>query len=258
MYLKYFLTILINIRYNEINYLIKVKIMKNTIFISTIVLSFLIFPIIILGQGKQPSEGGTQQRIQDPSTHEETSAVSSQGNQVQNQIKTQNAGEDSQLQVNTEESLQSNEDGAGSQGRSTSAKQNMSVVAEKVEELLISEGSENGIGQQIKDIANKQKQAQGEIKGQLDKLELRKGFMKKLFGADKKAIKNLKQQIEQNQLRIKKLQQLQTQVINQADQTQIQEAVQALTEQNTALTDQIQSEEQVVSLFGWLTKLFIK
>ena len=64
--------------------------------------------------------------------------------------------------------------------------------------------------------------------------------------------------MEQNQLRVQQLQRLQTQVANQADEAQIKEAIQAFVEQNTALANQIQAEEQVGSLFGWLAKLLAK
>jgi len=203
--------------------------MKN---ITTILILFLVslfIPSHILAQGKN------------------------QGNQVQNQVKTQNAGEESQLNVNTQESLQTNE---GSQNKSDVARQNMSIVSQKVEEILEEEKSDKGIGQQVKTIAQEQKQAQGEIEGQINKLNARQGLMKKLFGADQKAIKNLQQQMEQNQLRIQQLQELQNETTNQAEEDQIKELTQSLVEQNTALEDQIQAEEQVSSLFGWLIKLF--
>jgi hypothetical protein len=208
--------------------------------------------LVLAQQGQQGQGIQDQDRIQDPTTHEDAT-VDPQGNQVQNQIKTQNSGEDSQLNVNTQESLKVNED---SQGRSDTARQHMSNVAQKVEELLSDEQIQGGIGQRVKVIAQQQKQAQGEITGQLNKLESRQGIMKKLFGADQKAIKNLKQQMEQNQLRIQELQEMQNQVANQAEEAQIQELVQALVEQNTVLEDQIQAEEQVGSIFGWLLKLF--
>jgi 5-bromo-4-chloroindolyl phosphate hydrolysis protein len=48
-----------------------------------------------------------------------------------------------------------------------------------------------------------------------------------LFGPDFKAIKNLNQQMEQNQARIQELQQLANQTQNQADQAQLQEMIQA-------------------------------
>ncbi len=218
--------------------------MKKIILISVLAFILLTVPAVVLAQQGQGSQ--QQDRTQDPTTHEE-SVVNPQGNQVQNQVKTQNAGEDSQLNVNTQENLQD---------RSDTARQNMSTVAQKVEELLEDEETSGGIGQQVKNIAQQQKQAQGEIANQLNKLESRQGLMKKLFGADQKAIKSLKQQMEQNQLRIQQLQELQNQVTNQAEETQIQELVLALVEQNTALEEQIQAEEQASSVFGWLLKLF--
>ncbi len=222
--------------------------MKKTRLVLVSAFVLLVVPTVVLAQQGQGSQ--QQDRIQDPTVHEESV---SQGNQVQNQVKTQNAGEDSQLNVNTQESFQANE---GSQSRSDTARQNMSSVAQKVEELLNDEGTQGGIGQQVKAIAQQQKKAQGEITGQLNKLESRQGLMKKLFGADRKAIKNLKQQMEQNQLRIQQLQEMQNQVMSQAEEIQVQDLVQALVEQNTALEDQIQAEGQVSSVFGWFFRLF--
>lgn len=227
--------------------------MKKIISMLVLVSALFVIPNTILAQQGQDSQ--QQDRVQDPVVHDDNVVVP-QVNQVQNQIKTQNAGEDSQLNVNTQESLQTNAD---SQDRGDAARQNMSNMAQKVEELLEYkriEDIQGGIGQQVNNIAQQQKQAQGEITGQLNNLESRQGLMKKLFGADQKAIKNLKQQMEQNQLRIQQLQELKNQAINQVEETQIQELMQALVEQNTALEEQIQAEEQANSVFGWLLKLF--
>ena len=119
-------------------------------------------------------------------------------------------------------------------------------------------GLSEEVGNQVRTIAQEQVQTQTQTQTQLNKMESRSGLMKKLFGPDYKAIKNLKQQVEQNKLRIQQLAPLQNQVTNQADETQLQEAIQALVEQNTALEEQIQAEEQVGSIFGWLIKFFVK
>ncbi|MBL7150666.1 hypothetical protein ISS86_01940 [Candidatus Microgenomates bacterium] len=211
--------------------------MKKILIITLSILLILVFlPVVVLSQG--------------------------QGNQTQNQnkVQIQNQGEDKQLQVNTQEqeNLQANEESVGTQGRSENARQHMNVVDETVEELLTTQGAKGGIGQQVSELAREQKQSQQEIEGELDKLDSRRGWMKRLFGPDYKAIKNLNRQMEQNQLRIQQLQQLQNQAANQADETQLQEAVQALVEQKTSLEEQIQAEEQVGSLFGWLVRLFTK
>ena len=211
--------------------------MKKIITVSTLSVALLVLPAVVLAQGsKQGQQGqqgqGVQQqdRVQDPATHEDEAVVSPQGSQVQNknQVSTQNKGEETRLQVATQQ----------------------------MEQLMKMEGLNEKAGNQARNIAQEQMQTQVQIQTQLKKLESRSGLMKKLFGPDYKAIKNLKQQMEQNQLRIQQLQELQAQVVNQADEAQLEKAIQALVEQNTALQDQVQAEEETGSLFGWLIKLF--
>jgi len=222
------------------------KIKRIFIITFSVLLVLLFLPTLVLGQGRS-------NRVQN-----------------QNQAQTQNQGEDQKLQVVTQkqESLQEGQDKeSGGQARdqpksvsprSETARRHMSVVSQKVEELLTTQGAKGGIGQQISAVAREQQQAQEEIEGELDGLEARRGWVKKLFGPNHKAIRNLRQQMEQNQLRVQQLTQLQNQVANQADKTQLREAIQVLVEQNAALEERIQTEEQTGSLFGWLFKLFTK
>jgi hypothetical protein len=201
--------------------------MKKLILTSTIALALVFIPSLVSAQGTQQ-----QNKIQDPTTHA-SGSPSLTGNQVQNQnqVKTQNQGEETQLQVATQE----------------------------MEQLMDNMGGTNqNLGNQVKTIAQEQVRAQSQIQTELNKLESKPNFMKKLFGTDYGAIKNLKLQMEQNRLRIQLLAELQNQVTNQADETQLEEAIQALTEQNTSLEEQIQTEENTGSLFGWLIKLFYK
>ena len=142
--------------------------------------------------------------------------------------------------------------------RSETALEHMSNVAAQVEALLTTKTIQGGIGDQIKLIAQKQKQAQQEIQTELGKVDDRGGFAKFLIGPDFNALKNMQQVMDQNQLRIQELSQLQNQLTNQAAIIQVQEMVKALADQNTALADRISLEEQTGSLFGWLFKLFAK
>ncbi len=228
--------------------------MKKIISVLAIGLLLVVLPSVVWGQDAEQ----VQKKVRDPTTHETETTVGSEGSQVQNQVQTQNAGEDQNLQVSTQEGV--SESGvSSSQSRSAVAREKMSAVARGVEELLTERedaDAKGGIGQQVRVIAQEQKDAQAEIAGQAEKLEARSGFVKKLFGPDYKAIKSLNQQMERNQLRIEQLEQLQTEIANEGDQEQVQGVVQALVEQNTALQEQIQAEEEVGSLFGWLFKLF--
>jgi len=219
---------------------------KITICLS--IFAILFSPSFISAQGSQVGQNQSgegiqqQERIQDPATHSVDTA--SPGNQVQNQnqVQIQNQSEDSQLMIETQEQegLQVNKPNP----RSQTARENMSQVAEKVEGLLAISGYQGGIGDQVKEIAQAQKQSQAQIETELDKLEAKSGFIKRLFGPDYKAIKNLNQQMEQNRLRIQQLEELVNQVQNQADQNQIEETIQALNQQNIALQEQIQAEEK--------------
>lgn len=198
--------------------------MKKLILTSVAALTLIFVPSLVSAQGAQQ-----QNKVQNPTTHV-SATVTPKGNQVQNenQIQTQNQGEETQLMVATQQ----------------------------MQQLMSMEGFTEEVGTKIRTLAQEQVQAQTQIQTQLNKLESKSGLMKKLFGPDFGAIKNLNQQVEQNRLRIQELQQLQNQVTNQADKTKLQEAIQTLLNQNTSLQEQVKAEEKVGSIFGWLVKLF--
>jgi len=176
------------------------------------------------------------------------------GVQVQNQVQTQNKGEESQLKVSTQEQT-SLESGSS---RSAMADQKMSAVAEKVQELIATTDLKGSIGDQVKVIAQEQKQAQSQIKVQLSMLESRQGLMKSIIGPDYKALKTMRQQLEKNQVKIQQLQQLKLELTNEADKTMLQETIQALIDQNTNLAETSSIEEKSGSMLGWLFKFFAK
>lgn len=179
------------------------------------------------------------------------------GNQVQNRnrVETQNQGENSQLRVNTQEQESlGQERGEGLQIRSQNAIRNMGVVARKVQELLQIRTA-GGIGEQVRLVAREQNQAQVQIQAQVTKLDSKSKLARFLFGTDFGAVKSLKAQLEQNRLRIRQLEQLQNQLTNQGDVTVVQETIQAMVEQNTALQDWLNQEEGSASLLGWLFRL---
>ena len=165
--------------------------------------------------------------------------ATSQGVAVQNQTMTKNEGEDSQLNVMTQERLEDSE------------------VGSQVRQLLETKTT-GGIGDQVRQVAQDQIQAHTQIQDQLDKLDSKGKLARVLTGTDLDAVKNLKQQLEQNQLRIELLTQLKDQLFNQGDITMVEETIQALTEENTTLQDRISMEEQTKSLFGWLLRLFAR
>lgn len=177
------------------------------------------------------------------------------GQNTSNQI--QNQGEDAQIQTNTQEQESKNTTKSASP-RSETAKENMSTVSQKVEELLTTQTEKGGIGEQVSQIAQEQKQAQTQIQAHLNKLESKGKLARLLTGTDYGVVKNLKAQLVQNQLRIEQLTQLQNQLINQGDIAMVQETIQALIQENTSLQEKIIEEEQTKSLLGWLFRFLAK
>lgn len=128
-------------------------------------------------------------------------------------------------------------------------------VKEVVHQLLEDEDREGGIGEQVRVIAREQNQIQEQIETKVQKLDERKGVVKKFFGADSAAVEDLEEQMEQNQEQIESLEELQENVQNQAEESQVQTLLSALNEQQTALADKIEAEKNT-GFFGWLRRLF--
>lgn len=231
---------------------------KLLITFSLIIASGIISPVFAANNSAGQGAGNQQQAA--TQTKLQLHSPSPSGNQVQNQnqVNTQNQGEDSSLQVNTQEQ-ENLGDGQGEslQTRNQTAVQNMSEVANQVQMLLQTRTS-GGIGEQVRTIAQEQNQAQEEIQEQINTLNSKGKLARFITGTNYGAINSLKGQLEQNQLRIEKLEQLQNQLSNQSDINTVQETIQALIQQNTALQDLITAEENTFGLFGWLFKFFAK
>ncbi len=223
----------------------------NKLLVLMITVAFLSISSGVYSSKNESGSQGTNQ--------EEQQVLDPTSNQVQNQnqVETKNQGEESQLNVNTQEqeNLGENQD----EQVGSAAMKNINIVSENVEKLLIEDDSENGgIGKEVKQIAQDQKQAQNQIKTDLEKVDKRSGLLKSLIGPNYQALKNMQKQMEQNQLRIQQLEKLMTQLNNQSDITMVQETIQVLTDQNTALQDKVVLEEKMASLLGWFFKLFAR
>jgi hypothetical protein len=187
-------------------------------------------------------------------------AQSPQGNQIQKRdMDTVNpsAPQGSTVQ-NQNNSLGEIEEERGSLMRSFNARMNMSEVAKRVEELLGEQGAKGGIGEQVRVIAQQQKQAQAQILEGMDRLEIRSKYSKSIIGPDYKAIGSLNRQIEHNRVRIQVLEQLANEAQNQAEEDQLREVIQILKDQNTSLQLKVDEESSIKSPLGWLFRLFAR
>ena len=84
------------------------------------------------------------------------------------------------------------------------------------------------------------------------------GIARFLFGPNYESLNSLKQEMEQNRVRVQQLEQLKLKLTDQEDITNVQEMITLLQQENTALQEKIALEESNGGLLGWLVKLFAK
>jgi hypothetical protein len=210
---------------------------------SFLLASVLVLPVLVMAQSDNASVNASTEPAQ---------------NEVSTQTATQNAGEESQLQVNVatqageevgEQQYQPKNETAGSRS-SEVAKAVLSMV--KVADRV----NNPSIGEQIRVIARAQNEAEDNANKALDKAQERSGFVKALIGSDFKQIKEAKQIMEQNQVRIQELQQIMLQLENEADQTELQNQINVLGIQNLNLANQLDEMDNGFTLFGWMIRWF--
>ena len=99
-------------------------------------------------------------------------------------------------------------------------------------------------------------QNQEKLETSIKKIQSRSGFAKFFIGSNYGEIKNSQKVLDQNKEQIKKLNELRTQIINQGDQLQVIEQIQALEEVNQQIETLLDESQKGFSLFGWLFRLF--
>lgn len=217
-----------------------------------IILSFL-FLLIITPVATKGAPATSGQQMNSNSTSVTTTTkptISPTGNQVKNknEVQTKNQGEEKQLEVKTQEDEQLNKN----------VDDSFTKVSDQVHQLINTVGAKGGIGQEVSKIAQSQTKLQDEIKYSFSQLNSRSSVAKLFLGSDKKTIKTMTQQMEQNRLMIQQLEELKLQTKNSADLTQLQETIDLMTYQNTSLQDVINKETKINGMFGWLINLFNK
>lgn len=197
-------------------------------------------------------------------------ALAVAGNANQNQAQTQNQGEETQLQNKEQEQSQTGEQtGTQTQTQTQSqlqihepqympknqnSYQHMYQMQANVANMLnFSYQLQNqGLASQIQTIAQNQIQSEDKVNQAIDKAEARGSVAKFFLGPDYKQLKLVKEEMEQNRLRIQELNQIMTQLSNQDEQSQLQNIIQTLEMQNTELQNQLNAQTQGFSLLGWL------
>lgn len=197
-------------------------------------------------------------------TTSSTSTQSQNENQVRTQTQTQTnnpgTGMLTQTQTQTEEQLRIDNEIKASKptytAKNAKAETQRSVVANAAEALIrVAEKTENqGIGAQIKTIAQTQSKNQDKIGQAIDKTETRTGFAKFFIGANYEQLKTVKNTMEQNRTQIKELEQAMTQLTADADKVEVANQIILLQNQQIELRDQVSDLSSGFSLFGWVAR----
>lgn len=135
----------------------------------------------------------------------------------------------------------------------------MSTVADFVQGLLqVASGTEDGIGQQVRVIAQQQNQSASATVQAMEKVQTRSRVRIFFFGPDYKNLGALRSETVQTRNRLEQLNRLMVDVQNEGDKTELQNQIQTLEQEQTRIENLIKEQEGKFSLFGWLIKMFNK
>ena len=118
--------------------------------------------------------------------------------------------------------------------------------------------SEIGSENDLEKFTHEQEKLQEQVKEQFEKLSERKGVVKTLVGPNYEALLQMQRVMEQNTLMLQQLEQLKTQAATPEETQLVESLTNTLQNQNQALNQRIEKEQETFSIFGWLSKLFLK
>jgi hemerythrin superfamily protein len=151
-----------------------------------------------------------------------------------------------------------NDDSATSTGRERS-EEHRSAVANFVRGLLdVANREENGIGEQVRVVAKEQNDSASTTARAIEKVEKRSKIRTFLFGSDYKNLGALRSEIVKTRNRIDQLNRILENIQNASSTADLQGQIQTLEQEQTKLEDFVKENENKISLFGWLVRLFNK
>ena len=132
-----------------------------------------------------------------------------------------------------------------------------SAVATFVQNILkMSDKRNDGIGEQVREIAKAQEDSTSSTVEAIRETENRSNLKTFLFGADYKNIGTIRSAMAKTQNRITQLNRIIGAMSSSTEKSDFESQVNALEQQQTKLDDFVKSKENIFSLFGWFVKLF--
>jgi len=234
--------------------------------VSVIIVMLMLMPLVSFAAKE------TQKGIHEPGTGiaepelKEAGQGTGQGMEAQNQVMLQNQGEEQQNAVQFQQDAQAGqkamgENAQGNKGQnqaSDQAVQRRSRVANAVQEMLKVAERNQGVGQQIKTIAQNQNQNQEEIETTMEQVKNRGRLKKFFFGPDYKNINSVEDRLANHEEKLEQLKQLALQITNAADVATLQGQIEVMEQIGVELENEITEESKGFSLFGWLNKMISK
>ncbi len=218
-----------------------------------------------------------------------------QAAQAGQQVETANQGEDSQMQAENQVQVQADaesdasataggvgtqlreqeeltdESGAARQAGQLSQNQakgqnqangraleRRSRVANAVQEMLQVAERNQGIGQQIRTIAQAQNQEQEQIEAEMAQVKNRGQIRKFFFGPDYKSLNTVADRLAKHAEKIAQLKALLPQINDADDIANLQEQIAVMEGITAEIQNEADSASKGFSLFGWLNKMFSK
>lgn len=133
--------------------------------------------------------------------------------------------------------------------------QRRSQVANAIQNMIrISEKNE-GIGEQVRVIAQNQNRIHIDLEKNLEKIQERSRVMNFLVGPNYKAINQAKKIMTENKEQIQQLKEVKQQLQNELDVEELAEQIKQLEQVQIDAENDLKNVKKGFSLFGWLNKL---
>ncbi|MFH1129547.1 MAG: hypothetical protein V1686_02315 [Patescibacteria group bacterium] len=187
--------------------------------------------------------------------------------QNQNQNQEQNQGEDIQNQEQNQGQENEGEENSlqnGNQVQETkqlriNIEEHSSTVSTFIHQLEgIADNQGDGIGAQVRTIAQEQNQVREKIADEIESIQERNKIKTFLFGSNYKNLGALRSEMVQTRNRLEKLTGLMEQTTDEIDKTELQNQIQIMEQERLNIENFVKTNESRFSLFGWLVKLFNK
>lgn len=176
----------------------------------------------------------------------------------------QNQGEEQQKRVESQQGIQAGQKSINSGNQadqaSDKATQRRSRVANAAQQMLQVAERNQGVGQQIRTIAQNQNQNQKEIETTLEHVKNNRGnaVWRFFFGPNYKYINMAENKLATHAEKLEELKELASQIENEADVEILKEQIEIMEQAKTELAGEIKEESRGFSLFGWLNKIISK